>query len=756
MSIQQKLDHPYFRFLIATVLIIAAFLLRQFLVLRVGLALPPFITVYPMIVVVALLFGLWPGVLATGLATVMVDWWVRLPTGNLAVANPSRAVTLVFFVGTSFFTCVLADGYRRKQRELAAFVIKEAVDESDARLAAVVQTAPVGIAIYGADGELLKSNSAARKILGVSEPVGKRLADTSWRVVREDGTALVPEEFPVAQVLKHKVPVENFVLGILREDGEQTVWVLVNALPRFAADGNLAEVTLAFMDITQRKYAEEALSRSEARLRLAQLAANAGTWEWDLRTNENVWSEELWKVYGLPPHCCRPSYASWRQSIHPEDRDRAEHAALEASRLGKELRAEWRVLDADGTERWLMSRGQPQSDADGVVTSYLGIVLDITERKRAEEALKNSRERMAAIIGSATDAIITIDAEQQILGFNAAAERIFGCGGSEAIGQTLDRFIPAAFREAHRAHVEAFAETGTTSRSMNSPAMLLGLRANGDEFPLEATISQVTVSGEKLYTVILRDLTQRVQTERALIRSEKLATVGRMAATIAHEINNPLAAVTNLLFLIGASPDLPESARQYLDTVDGELKRIAHITRLSLGFYRESEAVGNIPLRAVLESTLDLLKSKIKAKQAVIEKDWDGNGEITAKEGELRQIFSNLIINGLDAIDRGGTVKVRMSAVRPDLKNGHRCVRVTIADNGQGIRSSEREHIFEPFFTTKGTLGNGLGLWVTKQIVDKHFGSIRVRSSTGGAYRGTSFSVVLPVEPDLTQHVADR
>jgi PAS domain S-box-containing protein len=493
----------------------------------------------------------------------------------------------------------------------------------------------------------------------------------------------------------------------------------------------------------------------------------------------------------------------------------------------------------------------------------------------ADKAVSVGEARLQGIIGSAMDAIITIGADQHILVFNAAAEKIFGCPATEAIGHPLDRFIPATLREDHRRHVQAFAGSGSTSRSMHSPGILYGLQANGEEFPIEATISHVTVDGEKLYTVILRDITERRQAEyelhksearfrsvledtrdviyrmnlqtgryeyispsaqaveglsqdelmalgpesgpaeihpddlpavqsawarlgetgredaeyrqrsksgdyrwisnhmslvrdsagrplyrdgnlrditerkraeEALLRSEKLATVGRMAATIAHEINNPLAAVTNLLFLMGASENLTEPARQYLDMVDAELKRIAHITRLSLGFYRESEAMEKVSLSAVLESTLDLLKSKVKAKQAVIEKDWDEQMEVTAKAGELRQIFSNLIINGLDAIDERGTVKVRVSAAHPDLRNGQRCVRVTIADNGLGIPASAREHIFEPFFTTKGTVGNGLGLWATRQIVDKHSGTIRVRSSTGGAHRGTSFSVVLPVD----------
>ena len=180
------------------------------------------------------------------------------------------------------------------------------------------------------------------------------------------------------------------------------------------------------------------------------------------------------------------------------------------------------------------------------------------------------------------------------------------------------------------------------------------------------------------------------------------------------------------------------------------MRRVAYITRQALGFYRESNAPALMSVKAVLESAVDLLKSKIKAKHAVIEKQWNTEVKIVAVAGELRQVFSNLLANSLDAIDEQGTIKLRVS-VGP-FRDGHRCVRVTVADNGKGIDASSRQHIFEPFFTTKGTIGTGLGLWVSKQIIDKHGGTIRMRSSSDGARRGTVFSIVLPVEPAAAAH----
>jgi PAS domain S-box-containing protein len=392
---------------------------------------------------------------------------------------------------------------------------------------------------------------------------------------------------------------------------------------------------------------------------------------------------------------------------------------------------------------WSMYRVDlPGEDGRGLLITEW----ETTERKQADEALRSSQAKLQSIVGSAMDAVISVDERQRIVLFNQAAETVFQCPASEALGSTLDRFIPELLREVHREHIRRFGTEGISQRSMTSPAVLAGVRTNGEEFPIEATVSQVEADGEKLYTVILRDITGRKQAEQALLRSEKLASVGRMAATIAHEINNPLAATTNALYIAMSQKDLTETTRHYLEAADSELRRIAHITRQSLGFYREFNAPALTSVNAVLESAVDLLKSKIRTKQAVIEKEWDEDVEVVAVAGELRQVFANLLANSLDAIGQKGRIKLRVSAGSVP-KNGHRCVRVTIADNGSGISAASRQHLFEPFFTTKGTIGTGLGLWVSKQIVDKHEGTIRVRSSASGLCTGTVFSLVLPAEP---------
>lgn len=386
----------------------------------------------------------------------------------------------------------------------------------------------------------------------------------------------------------------------------------------------------------------------------------------------------------------------------------------------------------------------------------MGVLISVlaeSYRRNRQEALHSSEAKMQSIVSSAMDAIISVDEQQRIVVFNRAAENIFQCAASEAIGSSLARFIPPENRETHLEHVREFGTAGVTTRSMLSPGVLQAMRSNGETFPIEATISQVQSSGEKLYTVILRDITERKRTEAALLRSEKLASAGRMAASIAHEVNNPLEAVTNLLYLTKMASNLPEPARQYIDMADEELKRVAHITRMSLGFYRESNAPALTSVNAVLESALELLTKKVGSKRAVVLKEWDGDVQAMAVAGELRQVFSNLLSNSLDAIEEQGTITLRVSACTA-FKNGCRCIRGTVADNGKGIDAALRQQMFEPFYTTKGTTGTGLGLWVSKQIIEKHGGSIRMRSSTNHSRRGTIFSIVIPVDAEQAGHAA--
>jgi PAS domain S-box-containing protein len=363
---------------------------------------------------------------------------------------------------------------------------------------------------------------------------------------------------------------------------------------------------------------------------------------------------------------------------------------------------------------------------------------------RAYQDLRVSQARLSAIIASTMDAIITVDEEQRIVLFNHAAEKIFGYGSGQLMGKPLDMLIPEDLRAAHRIHIRNFGATGITSRSMSSPRTLNALRSNGEQFPIEATISQVEAAGQRLYTVVLRDLTERKRAEEELRRSEKMAVAGRMAATVAHEINNPLETVLNALFLIEQGP-LSEDTLGLVKTAQEELQRVTQITKLTLGFYRQEErAHTSVSVETLINNVLALYGRKFQLLGVKVQTDFRPHEPVSVVAGELRQVFSNLILNAADALAMSGdrlAIRVRPRRNWHTMQEG---VRVLICDNGPGIPFEHQGRLFELFHTTKGAKGTGIGLWVSQGIVKSHGGGIRYRSTTRTGHSGTVFSIFLP------------
>jgi C4-dicarboxylate-specific signal transduction histidine kinase len=243
----------------------------------------------------------------------------------------------------------------------------------------------------------------------------------------------------------------------------------------------------------------------------------------------------------------------------------------------------------------------------------------------------------------------------------------------------------------------------------------------------------------------IRDQMQQFErAQEALRRSEKLAVTGRLAASIAHEINNPLEAVTNLLYLVRTEAP-SEEAQRYLKLADQELARVAEITKHTLRFYREPNQPIQVDLVAVVDSVLTLYQSRLVAAKVAVEKEVRAASlSILASPGELRQIVANLVGNALDAMRHGGRLRLRI-AVASNAKDGQPRARLSIADTGHGIPAHILPTIFEPFITTKGETGTGLGLWVSDEIVKKNGWSMRVHSRTRSGCSGTVFSLLMPV-----------
>lgn len=248
---------------------------------------------------------------------------------------------------------------------------------------------------------------------------------------------------------------------------------------------------------------------------------------------------------------------------------------------------------------------------------------------------------------------------------------------------------------------------------------------------------------------VLIDITRRKQAEAALLQSEKLAVAGRLAASVAHEINNPLAAVANLMYLIRHADSL-EAVREHADTALKQVMRVAHITRQTLKFHKQNEPLRITRLSEEIESVLSLFHGRLKQSAVTVERRYEDDPAVECPSGDLRQVFANLVANAIDAMPQGGrlTIRIRWSVDWETRTEGG--LRVTIADSGEGMTLEAKRRIYEPFFTTKGLAGTGLGMWVTAQIVDRLRGSISVWSSQLPGRNATAFSVFLPFDRSLS------
>jgi two-component system CheB/CheR fusion protein len=366
---------------------------------------------------------------------------------------------------------------------------------------------------------------------------------------------------------------------------------------------------------------------------------------------------------------------------------------------------------------------------------------DVTERKGAEIALA----RLAAIVECSDDAIIAKNLDGVIETWNRGAEQLFGYTAEEAVGQPITMLMPLD-RVAEESVILARLRQGEHIDHYEA----VRKRKDGRLLNVSLTISPIVDEHGQIVgaSKIARDIGERKLTEAALIKSEKLAAAGRLAATLAHEINNPLQAVANLVDIWAQSPGLDEQGHAHAAMANSELRRLSHLTQQSLSFYRESSVPVPVNVEETIDSVLRIYEKRIEANKIRLTSRYQSGGAtIKTYPGEMRQVFSTLLLNAMEAVDAGGTIEVRVRKASHWHNPAVQGVRVTISDNGVGISAANMTRIFEPFFTTKGENGTGLGLWVASGIVDRSGGSILTRSSVSPSKHGTCFSIFLPTKP---------
>src|ERR1051326_7487007 len=511
-------------------------------------------------------------------------------------------------------------------------------------------------------------------------------------------------------------------------------------------------------DITQRKESEEALVRNQEALRLAHKVARGGTWQWDLRTNGVTWSQEYYELLQLDPQEVRASFDEWSGRVHSEDLPNVLKEHEQAVAEKRDVDVEFRIQRADGQWRWFHRTGRCIYDSDGKPTSMIGITFDVTERKRAEDALRESQLRYTRLLNSAMDAIITVDQAQEIVIFNPAAEKMFGCTTAEALGKPLDRFIPARFRAAHRAHVEKFGQTGVTNRRMGALSELSGIRANGEEFPIEASISQVHAGGEKLFKVILRDITERKRAEQEreqLLAREQSARADAEAAnrlkdaflaTLSHELRTPLTAILGWLSIMQSQTLDKKTNAHAIETIEPNAKiqaqlieDLVDVSRIVGG--KLSLEMQPVNLLQVIDAAVEVVRPAAEAKGVSLRIRPDASlGLVAGDAARLQQVIWNLLSNAVKFTSRGGSVEVSLGRV-----NGW--AEIVVRDTGAGIAPEFLPYVFERFRQAESPLtrshrGLGLGLAIVRQLVELH--RVSVSADSPGENQGATFTIRLP------------
>ena len=387
--------------------------------------------------------------------------------------------------------------------------------------------------------------------------------------------------------------------------------------------------------------------------------------------------------------------------------------------------------------------------AGGLILLAYYILRHIALREKHAAEIREREELFRVTLTSIGDGVIATDAEGRVTFVNPVAEQLIGSKMFAVKGRPIHDVFPI-FNE----------KTLQPADNPVSKVMDLGIvvglanhtvlkHVDGRLIPIEDSAAPIRDDHQRLLGVVLvfRDVTHERKSEEVLRKTEKLASAARLSATVAHEINNPLEAIFNLVYVAKTNPDIPPSVVTQLTLAEQELERVAHIARQTLGFYRDSSVSENIDLAALIESVFSIYSHKFHAKNIHIHRDFGECPPFRGVPGELKQAVSNLISNAADAVGVEGTIAVHLHC--KEEKNGARTIRIVVEDDGPGVPAEHSERIFEPFFTTKQDVGTGLGLWVTKGIVDRHQGSILVRTrAEDGDLQGAAFTVLLPLPPD--------
>jgi PAS domain S-box-containing protein len=606
--------------------------------------------------------------------------------------------------------------------------------ETEAQAARVLESIGDAVIVTDLDGRVVRMNPVAERLTGwsLNEAQGRFLSDI-FHIV--DETSREPVESPVSKVkrLGTVVGLANHTI-LIRKDGAE-ISVDDSGAPILDEQGRLTGMVLVFRDIHDRRAVERERSAIARQLSLVLDATTDGVIsldrDWRMIYRNRQAQEILQPTGELTGRHFWDTFpeAVFKGSPYVEHYYRAMN-----ERIGGRFEAYYPApLNA-----WFSIVVEPAEY--GIVVFFR----DITRQRMEAAALRDREMRLNAIYSTSLEYIGLMTPDGTLIDCNRASLEFAGNTRADVVGKHFADApwftgTPGAPELVRRAI--AIANKGETFRSEQSL-----IRPTGETVMFDFSLTPVRdASGTVVFLVPEgRDITEVKRTESALLKSEKLAAVGRLASSIAHEINNPLESVMNLIYL--ARHTGRADAVRYLDLADQEIRRVSVIANQTLRFHKQASKPQAATSADLFSTVMTIYEGRLRNASVGVEKQFRTDQPVTCFQGDIRQVLNNLVSNALEAMPLGGRLLIR-SRKGCDWKTGRQGLVLTIADSGIGISPEVKKNIFDAFFTTKGTAGNGLGLWVCQEIVDRHQGRLRVRSTQRPGRNGTTFTLFLPFDP---------
>lgn len=622
----------------------------------------------------------------------------------------------------------------RKQAE-------EALRRAHERLRRFVDANIVGVAIATPSGAVIEANDYYLQTIGYTREEFER-GMIDWRAITPPEWLSADEQ--AIRELRERGACTPYEKEYVRRDGTRVAVILSDAM----LPGPEEQIAAFALDITERKQAEHRLRESEANLRKSQETAKLGSWIYDL-AGRITWTDELYRLYGVSPQTFVLTAESFINLIHPNDRD-AMQAWIDACMAGKKPgEMEFRALLHDGTVRYISSRGELVHDTEGKPLHMSGTAQDITERKQAEQALRDSEHKFRMIVQNSRDIIYTLSAQGELLFVSPAISPLLGYDAAELIGRPFRSIL-------HPEDVAACEEAFQRSirEGVRIPGFEYRVRHAGGEWRWHNSTGGAVhdARGNLLhFQGIARDITDQRKLEEQLRQAQKMESVGRLAGGVAHDYNNMLSVILGYTELALARVAPTDPLHADLKEIFNAALRSTEITRQLLAFARRQTIAPEVlDLNATVESLLKMLRRLIGEDIDLAWLPGAGLWSVRMDPSQLNQILANLCVNARDAISDVGkiTIETKNSTLDEAYCAEHTgfvpgaYVLLAVSDDGCGMDKEVLAHLFEPFFTTKGVgKGTGLGLATVYGIVKQNDGFVNVYSESR---QGSTFRIYLP------------